>query len=1032
MSLPVNVTSLGDIMASDDDHSLVQHTKYHDTDSFIQLIQSTNLNTKLSIFNSNARSLTKHKPDFDLLFDTLSHTKNFSFDVLTFDETWLNDDLASLLMFENYYSIYRHKPGIKEGGGIAIYVKEGIRFKVRNDLSFPENKRALYDCLFIEIMPENALSNHHLKNIILGVIYRSPSHPSLDEFSKSLLEIMEKIMNENKDIVLTGDLNIDLLQCKTNKHITDFIDSLITLNLIPKITLPTRISHSSATLIDHVYSNIDPQNIHAGTLLTDITDHFSNFVFCDTTIKTSPKPKYVTYRVINTDTIYKLNEALGNESWNHVYSTNDVNIAYTNFFTSYTKMIDTYLPLKTVRFSKYKHKISPWITPGLLKSLKTKEKMYLKMLSARNTANFESNKAKYEIYTSIYNKTIKAAKKLYWANRFEYVKSDIKQTWQNINLVLNQTKGKKDFPSNFVYNNKLLTNETEISNGFNDYFVDIGKTLANNIKSFPGDATGLLPHRNLPHSFFFEPVTQCEMINIIKSLKPKTSCGYDQISPKLIQKSASAISLPLTHICNISLQTGIFPSSMKLAKVVPIYKNKDETIFNNYRPISLLPAFSKIIERIAHKRLYQYLNTHKLLSLSQYGFQKHMSTEQAILQFQDQIIQNLASKKWCSGIFLDLSKAFDTLDHSILLDKMYHLGIRGVALKWFNDYLSNRSQFVEFKSSKSVRKNIACGVPQGSILGPLLFLIYVNDIVDNINHGNAILFADDTTILFDDINFDSLIHKMNENLNIVYKWLCLNKLSLNIDKTNFIIFHRPQRKIPFQPEVKIENRQINLVSDTKFLGVYVDEHMSWRKQCNTIGNKCLKVTSVLSKLKHHLPCNILLTIYNSLFLPHLSYAITVWGNCKTKELKRLTLLQKRAIRNISKAGYNSHTQPIFKQTKTLTLDDLFKVNCCKLMFKSKQGILKPYFTNLLGLNSSLHSYNTRQTNNVHQQNIKMVIELQLLNPKISKSWNELPASFHTNNFPTIHSFTRALKSYFISLYTIVCNDRDCYVCNQIE
>jgi uncharacterized protein YozE (UPF0346 family) len=381
------INSLGDVMPSDDeDDTLVQSSKYYTIDSFQDFIQSKNLKSKLSIFNNNSRSLIKHKSDYDNLFDALSKTNNFTFDILTFNETWLDNSLANLVQFHNYSSLFVHKSGPKEGGGIAIFVKEGIRFKVRDDLQFPEEKKAQYDSLFIEIMPNDS-SNHTLhKNIILGVIYRSPRYSSIPDLTESLQHILENVVNEHKDIVLTGDFNIDLLQYNSITQVTNFLDQLISLNLIPKITLPTRVTHSSATLIDHIYCNMD---IHtAGTIMSDITDHFSNFIFCDKTIQNTSKPKQVSYRVINNQTMADLNQALENERWNDVYSANDANIAYQNFLSIYLNLINTLLPMKTVSFNKSKHKIQPWMTRGLLISMKNKEKLYIKMLKGRNSENF--------------------------------------------------------------------------------------------------------------------------------------------------------------------------------------------------------------------------------------------------------------------------------------------------------------------------------------------------------------------------------------------------------------------------------------------------------------------------------------------------------------------------------------------------------------------------------------------------------------------------------------------------------------------
>lgn len=1030
MSNSLNTMSLTDVISDDTDCSLIKPSKYYSFDSFLNLIDTNNLKTKFSIFNSNARSLLKHKADFDLLFDSLLHTKNFAFDIITFNETWLNTDLENLAYFNDYSSVFKHKIGSKEGGGIAVYVKNHIKFQIRHDLTIDDIKRALYDCVFIEIDHNEESHQSNIKNTVIGVVYRSPSNPSIPCLIEDFSEILDKISNEDKNLILLGDLNIDLLQCNSNSQTTKFLDHLISFNLIPRVTLPTRITNSSATLIDHVFSNIHQEKSLAGTLLTDITDHLSNFMCFDISVPRACHPKYISYRIINERTLSKLNEALEQETWVNVFNSNNASTAYEHFLETYLEHVNQHLPVKQTRFKKHKHKIQTWMTQGLLKSRQKKEQLYVCMVKARSTENYLVHENTYKEYLSVYNRTIKAAKKHYYEMKFELTKSDMKQTWNNINEVLNRTSNKTELPSKFHYGDKTLVDNIDIANGFNQYFVDVGQALASKIKVFPGVATDFLPNRNLPHGFFLEPVTSIEIFNIINALKAKTSCGYDEISPKLLKQSAQSISSPLTHIANISFTSGLFPKDMKKAKVVPIFKNGNDSSFNNYRPISLLPAFSKIIERLMHRRLYKYLSVHKLLCMSQYGFQKHMSTEQAILEFQDRIVNSIASKKWCSGIFLDLSKAFDTLDHEILLSKLCHLGVRGIPLNWFKSYLSERSQFVEFKKYKSNCLSISCGVPQGSILGPLLFLVYINDIVDHIRNCNAILFADDTTIVFENHDFNCLLNSMNDNLNTIYKWLCLNKLSLNVQKTNYIIFHTPQRKLPTQPQVSIDGTYISHVKVTKFLGVLVDENMSWRQHCNIIANKCLKVTAILSRLKHLLPFHILCTIYNSLFLPHISYSITAWGNSVSKEAKRIITLQKKTIRHIFKKKYNSHSDPFFKKMNTLKVTDLFQLNCCKMHFKSHLGVLKPYFSNAWTTNSLLHNYDTRNATDAHQHNTTMKIQTQSLNYKVTSSWNSLPSILKNKNYSCIHSFTKQLKIHFISQYSDHCPLTDCYICNR--
>ena len=1007
------------ILAEADDNEALQiisESKYYKLTNLNTLSDYMKSEKTLSLFNSNARSLAKHICQFQALFKSI-HNAGICFDVITFCETWLDDSLSQTVSFENYVPVYRHKRSVKEGGGLAAFLKEGLEHTIRHDLAFDEEFADKFDGLFIEL---NEL------NIIISIIYRSPSFNSIKEFSKSLNEKISKIKRENKKVIIAGDLNIDLLKYSSHHATTEFLDHMLINNIIPKITMPTRTTETSSSLIDHIYTNIDKSRCIAGTLATDISDHYSNFIIAKVSHE-SNFPKYITYRLMNEHHIENLNNELARYDWKEIYEESDVNKAYELFQKKFSALVDEHLPIKVVKFSKFKHKGQPWITNGILKSLKTKEKLYIKMIKSKGSDGYSRNLDKYKEYNSIYNRCLKNAKAIHWDSIFQQSKNDVKRTWKNINMFLNKRHNNQTLPKSFYQGNNKYTSNADIATGLNEYFTMIGPSLAQNIPLTTETASQLMSKDRVSNSLYLSPATPIEIQNIISKLKPKTSSGHDNISPKLIRKCPH-IALPLTFIANLSISTGVFPQNMKIAKVIAIHKKGNLAQIENYRPISLLPTFSKILERLIYNRLFDFLNKHKLLSQSQYGFRKNMSTEYAITELQDRIVKDITNNKWCIGILLDLSKAFDTLDHDILLTKLNHLGIRGITLQWFSSYLSNRKQYTSFKNSTSTLRALACGVPQGSILGPLLFLIYVNDIVDILNQSKAILFADDTNLLCSNIDMKSLIDTINSELCFIKTWFHANKLSLNLDKTSYIVFHSIRKNIPKHNNLVIGTTHIQRESSAKFLGIQIDETLSWKTHIIYKCNQIVKTISVLSRLKHTLPSNILLTIYNALILPHFSYAIVAWGNIRNKEMSRLKILQKKAVRLITKSKYNSHTSPLFRKMNLLKIEDIFTVQCIKLYLKYKLDILPEYHSLQIVTNSDIHSHFTRHNQDLHQQPTKKTLEEQLLNFKIAQEWNKIP-NYIKDNLKTISSIGK-LKQYLISKYKINCTKRNCDECRN--
>ena len=370
------------------------------------------------------------------------------------------------------------------------------------------------------------------------------------------------------------------------------------------------------------------------------------------------------------------------------------------------------------------------------------------------------------------------------------------------------------------------------------------------------------------------PTVPDEIYKLLKVLKPKKSTGHDNVSTYLLKSIDEQVSTPISILINKSLETGVFPDSLKLAKVIPIYKAKARENLSNYRPISLLPSISKFLEKIVHKRLYFFLELNKILIDNQFGVRQKHSTMDANTKFVTETCTSLDNNESTLAVYFDLSKAFDTIDHTILLNKLEFYGIRGQALDWFSSYLYQRKQFVHYMGNDSHVQTIKCGVPQGSVLGPLLFIIYTNDLPGCLNLTKSILFADDTTIYLSSNNISYLYTTMNGELIKPTDWFRANKLSLNISKTNYILFTYQNRQVVTNIDLQLSDISIERTKYTKFLGIYIDEKFKWDEHINVMKTKISKSFFAINKVKHILPRNMLTTLYYSLIYPYLTYGIS--------------------------------------------------------------------------------------------------------------------------------------------------------------
>ena len=482
--------------------------------------------------------------------------------------------------------------------------------------------------------------------------------------------------------------------------------------------------------------------------------------------------------------------------------------------------------------------------------------------------------------------------------------------------------------------------------------------VANSIPHSQISPLEFMPTR-VAENFKFSPITVKEIEEEIDKLKVNKSSGPFSIPTSILKLIKHLIAKPLQTIFNSSLSNGIVPNSFKIASVIPIFKKGSRLNVNNYRPISLLSTFNKMIEKLVFKRLISFVNKNNILSKKQFGFRSNHSTIQAVLSITDKIQRAIEEGAYSCGIFLDLSKAFDSVNHNILIEKLQHYGVRDLEIKWFLSYLENRKQYVSFGCSNSELLPISCGVPQGSVLGPLLFLLFINDFQNSSSTFDFHLFADDSNLFYKSKNLNTLETIVNEQLVNISSWLRANKLLLNVDKSNFVIFHPPQKKVPYTLQLFIDNKALRQDVKIRYLGIIIDNHLSWKSHVAHICNKIKRSISVICKARHYVNSSILLNLYYALVYPYLIYGIIIWGQTYESTIKPLFILQKKLVRLMTFSDFNAHSNPIFSKLKILKLPDLVFLQTALFMYDFHSGNLPVSFSLYFTQVHQKHNYNTR-------------------------------------------------------------------------
>ena len=898
----------------------------------------------LNIYHNNARSIMGlgKLEQYTAIFAPLE----IPFDCIVFTETWRTEMNKNLCILDNYRPIHLIRPmggdiDFKEkGGGVSIFIREGLSYKERNDLTVI---LPYMECLFIEIQIDN-------KKYILGGFYRVPD-TNVNLFIEKYNEIVEQLKT-NYELVLVGDFNIDLLKDDISKN--SFMLCLQSNYLVPVITKATRLASkvndngivvTSATLIDNVFIKANTRHI-SGVIETIISDHFSIFTSIPLTAKETNKNTEIKYRSINDFNQRKFNYQLTHSNIFNIFNVNDGQVAFSMFFETFNNLYDRYFPITSKTLST-KDLEKPWINDVIKKRMSIRDKLH--KLSVKNYVPRKT-------YTDFRNKLTKQmveAKAKYYEKEFKDNENNIKETWSIINSALKSKS--KDSKVSICDDNGNQVTDSEVPNNFVNYFTTIADKLTSQIPNTQTHFSSYLGNR-INNSFFFAPSDSSDILKVIGNLK-NSGKGLYAISTDVIKSCKHIIAPVLSHIINLCINDGYFPVELKIGCITPIFKNGNKELINNYRPVCSLSPFSKIIEKVVYNRMISFIDKNNIFSSTQFGFRKGMSTETALIDYINRVHSGLNNNYYTISVLMDLSKAFDLMDHNILKNKLEHYGFRGNFLNFLIKFLSDREYFVSVNGIKSTNKSVKIGVPQGSTLGPLLFLIYVNDMANSSDILKFSQFADDSTATHSSRKLRDTISIIETEFEKILNWLATNKLIINLKKTHIMLFTNKKR--PNEVKLNVNGSIITEETESKFLGVIVDNKLSWQPHIKYISNKISKSLSVLRYLRYSFPKSILKTLYLSLVLPYLMYCNIIWGSAFKTTLRPLFILQKKCLRTITKSKFLAHTLPLFSDNKLLNVFQLFDFSCAQFVYNILNTNQFPVFKEKITHSAVTHGHNTR-------------------------------------------------------------------------
>lgn len=869
-------------------------------------------------------------------------------DIIVVTEHNMTNIELERLNLENYHLVSHYARLTTTGGGVLILSRQSLMG--RRVVSTPITDLCsdkVFECCVAKYKLDKF-------SFILAGIYRKPNFEN-NEFIDRLNSLIEILITKEKNVIIIGDINVDFL--KESNICVNLKNVLTCHGLKYLINFPTRVSPTSATCIDNVFTNLSKNEVKVTGVVTNLSDHDGQIL----EILKQPTPiknNNLTFskRKFSSENVTLFKSLLGKENWLEMFNA-PVDEKFNSFNTIFHYYFDLCFPIVTVTKRPSKNN---WIS----EELKEKRKEVINFRVLDKNFRPQNYKDLLKLKSKEFKVDLIREKKQYFDNKIKNSENMSKSMWEVINSQTENVNSQRLHQENISlkFSESVVTDPKKISNSFNTYFVNMVDDL---LLEVPSRKCNDINTCNVEaHQFQCPPVQEDELEKILNSLKNKWSSGYDDVPIKVIKDVKTALIKPLLHLINSSLISGIFPDKLKISKVVPVHKKGETTDIQNYRPISILPAFSKIFEKAMFNRLAEFLEKNNLLNSQQHGFRKNKSTVTALVDFTESVIDSIDKREKITGIFMDLSKAFDSISHSKLLNKLQNFGVNKTAFQWLESYLSDRFQYVEvthIKNNKltkhhSQKQKVKRGVPQGSILGPLLFICYINDMPNCLNcstKSELCLYADDSNLLTSSVNYNDLEVNACIELANIEEYLIGNSLILNTQKTNYITFTTRQNQTNSQINLFVGDDHINQVDQTKFLGLFIDKHLSWDNHVKYVARRISSGIYALKRLYYLCNLPVLKTVFHAHIQSHIAYGLCVYGGTSKTNLNKILILQKKAIRTMLNLSKEESVRQLFIEHQILTVYSLYIYQC--IMF------VKVNETKFI-VNSNIHSYNTRNKN----------------------------------------------------------------------